>query len=60
MKLTSDKANKPASTDIDCLIAEARLETDLERKVAVREEIANLLRQEESLAEAVVWHLIES
>lgn len=45
---------------IDKLMAQERNEQDPQRKQFLRHHLLNLMRQEESLAEAVVNHLIEA
>jgi hypothetical protein len=51
---------KPTTEQIDRLMAQESLEHDPERKQALRRHLLNLMRQEESVAEAVVNHLIEA
>lgn len=49
---------KPKASEIDNLMAQERLEQNPKGKRAIRERILNLMRQEESLAESVVNHLL--
>ena len=58
----TDVFNNPrdVSTTIDRLISQERKETDPERKEKLRAQIMRLMSREESLAESVVAHLIET
>ena len=56
----SAPARKPTTQEIDHLMAKEKMESVPERKQALRRHILNLMRQEETLAEAVVNHLIEA
>ncbi len=49
---------KPTASQIDTLMARERVEADPEKKEQLRQHILNLMRQEESLAESVVNHLL--
>lgn len=51
---------RSTSMEIDQTMAKARAETVPEHRLALRRHALELMRQEESLAEAVVNHLIES
>jgi len=51
---------KPTTEQIDRLMAQESLEHDPERKQALRRHLLDLMRQEESVAEAVVNHLVEA
>ena len=51
---------KNVSRDIDNLLAQERMEADPAKKQALRDNILRLMPREESLAEAVVAHLVES
>lgn len=48
------------SRQIDDLMAKERTEQDPQKKEVLRQHILNLMKQEESLAEAVVNHLVET
>lgn|SRR5512143_561581 len=54
------QSTQAASIQIDKLMAQERMETDPEKKQRLRRMILQLMRKEESLAEAVVNHLVES
>ena len=54
------QSKQAASLQIDKLMAQERMETDPEKKRRLRRMILQLMKQEESLAEAVVNHLVES
>jgi hypothetical protein len=56
----SAPARKPTTQEIDQLMSKEKLESVPERKQALRRHILNLMRQEETVAEAVVNHLIEA
>lgn len=49
---------KPSSSEIDSLMAMERVEIDPVKKEQLRQHILNLMRQEESVAESVVNHLL--
>lgn len=51
---------KPSASEIDALMSKERLETDPAKKAELRQHIINLMRQEETLAESVVNHLLET
>lgn len=51
---------KVPSMEIDRWMSKAATESKPDRRQALRHHVFNLLRQEESLAEAVVNHLIEA
>lgn len=51
---------KVSSREIDRLMAQEKMERDPQRKQQLRQRVLLLMRQEESAAEAVVSHLIES
>jgi hypothetical protein len=51
---------RPTTQEIDQLMSKEKLESVSERRQALRRHILNLMRQEESLAEAVVNHLVEA
>lgn len=54
------KVDSPANTQqIDRLMAQEHIERDPERKQALRKHLLDLMRQEESVAEAVVNQLID-
>jgi|PlaIllAssembly_1097288.scaffolds.fasta_scaffold00029_24 hypothetical protein len=53
-------SKQAASLQIDKLMAQERMEADPEKKQKLRRMILQLMKQEESLAEAVVNHLIET
>jgi uncharacterized protein YbaA (DUF1428 family) len=53
-------SGQAASQQIDKMMSQERMETDPERKRILRQNILNLMKQEESLAEAIVNHLVES
>ena len=57
---TAPQSTQAASLQIDKLMAQERVETDPEKKHKLRRMILQLMRREESLAEAVVNHLVES
>lgn len=54
------QSKQAASLQIDKLMAQERMETDPEKKHKLRRMILQLMKQEESLAEAVVNHLVET
>lgn len=54
------EGKKVPSMEIDRWMSKATVESTPERQQALRRHVFNLLRQEESLAEAVVNHLIEA
>lgn len=56
----SAPARKPTTQEIDQLMSKEKMESVPERKQALRRHILNLMRQEETVAEAVVNHLIEA
>jgi hypothetical protein len=56
----SAPARKPTTQEIDQLMSKEKMESAPERKQALRRHILNLMRQEETVAEAVVNHLIEA
>ena len=49
---------KPLGSQIDTLMARENVEADPQKKQALRQQIMALMRQEESLAESVVNHLL--
>lgn len=51
-------AQKPSASEIETLMARERVETDPVRKDALRKQILDLMRREESVAESVVNHLL--
>lgn len=48
----------PTASEIDTLMARERVETDPAKKQQLQHHILNLMRKEESLAQAVVRHLL--
>ena len=57
---TENTGRKVPSMEIDRWLAKAIAESVPEKRQALRRHVFNLLRQEESLAEAVVNHLVET
>jgi hypothetical protein len=55
----SAPVQKPSASEIDALMSKERLETDPAKRAELRQHILNLMRQEETLAEGVVSHLLE-
>ena len=53
-------STQAASQQIDKMMSQERMEQDPERKRILRQNILRLMKQEESLAEAVVNHLVET
>lgn len=53
-------SGQETSRQIDDLMAKERTEQDPEKKRLLQQHIMNLMKQEESLAEAVVNHLVET
>lgn len=56
----STQAAQAASLQIDKLMAQERMEADPKKKHKLRRMILTLMKREESLAEAVVNHLVET
>lgn len=54
------QSTQAVSLEIDKLMAKERMETDPEKKHRLRRMILQLMKKEESMAEAVVNHLVES
>ncbi len=53
-----EPTRKPTASEIDTLMAREKIETDPAKKLQLRQQLLNLMRQEESLAESVVNHLL--
>ena len=56
----NNEPRKPTEQEVDALMAQERLEQDPARKQELRRHILNLMRAQESVAEAIVSHLLET